>query len=63
MIRLKSVFVTEELKYYPQIFLEELKVNNIRNAKMSRNSFFESDVMPESDDNVGDSEFIVENPS
>ena len=33
-------------EYYPQIFLEELKVN-IRNVQMSRNAFFESDVMPE----------------
>ena len=29
---------------------------------MSRNTFVESDVIPESDGNVDDSEFIVEKP-
>ena len=38
LIRLESISVTEELKYYPQTFLEELKVNNRRNARMSRKS-------------------------
>ena len=62
LIRLKSNYVTEELKYYLQMFLEELKVNNITNAQMSCNTFVESDVIPESDGNVDDSEFIVEKP-
>ena len=45
------------------IFLDELKVNNVRNAKMSCTAFDESDGMPESDDNFDDSKFISENSS
>ena len=43
------------------IFLDELKVNNVRITKMNCNAFDESDVMPESDDNFADSKFISEN--
>ena len=58
MIRLESISVTKTLKCYPQIFLQELKINNRRNARMGRNAFDESDVVPESD--VEDDEFTVE---
>ena len=62
MRRSESISITKDLKCYPHIFLEELKVNNRRNARMSRNAFDESDKMPESDV-VDDDEFTVEKPS
>ena len=39
LIRLEFICVTSETRYYPQVFLEELKINNTRNACIGCNTF------------------------